>query len=208
MSEVSSAMWCEYDDDSDSDAAGEKGGVVRGEAANSHSGGGKKERLRISVQTLDGHICDDEDEDSETDDGDSDTDCDETDRENETDEDGSSESRILSIGLSKSGRRKRKASDARVGSSRRAIAAKGDRKAAVGVAGRKWSKAGEEELDDVGCRRKEELASVLRKLRAAIRLMDGILTEEQVALPRFADVMTGILMPSLISPRLFRYSLL
>ena len=33
------------------------------------SGGISEEHLRFSVQTLDGHVCDDEDEDSETDDG-------------------------------------------------------------------------------------------------------------------------------------------
>lgn len=187
MSEVSSAMWCEYDNDDDSGDDNSGGG-----------GGGRKQRLRISVQTLDGHVCDDEDEDSETDDGDSDTDRDETDGENETDKkDGNHEGSFDSTPSFQPGRKKRKESNARGVTSRRASGgvawdwkrrvAKGERKPAAGAEAREWSKTGEDELDEIGYQRKEELASVLRRLRAAVRLMDGILTEEKVSSSGLAD---------------------
>lgn len=41
----------------------------------------------------------------------------------------------------------------------------------------------EEELDEIHFQRKEELASVLRRLRGGIRRMDGVLTEYEVLVP-------------------------
>lgn len=119
-----------------------------------------KTRLRFSIQTLDGHICDDEDEDSETDDGES-----ETDKEQSADEDGHDD-----IGIGRGSRRSRRGTW-------------------KGSGGRGGGRAGggasvhEEDLDDIYCQRKEELASVLRRLRAAIRRMDGVLTEYEVLEP-------------------------
>lgn len=121
------------------------------------SGGTSEPRLRFSVQTLDGHVCDDEDEDSETDDGESETD----EEEQSTDEDGAN-----SAGINRRPRRTRRGM-------RRESEVRGGGKANVKQA----------ELDEVYYQRKEELASVLRRLRSAIRRMDGVLTEYEVPVP-------------------------
>lgn len=120
------------------------------------NGGISEARLRFSVQTLDGHVCDDEDEDSETDDGES-----ETDGEQWTDEDGDD-----SAGISHGPRRTRQ-------DMRRESEVRGGEKVNVK----------EEEPDEVHYQRKQELASVLRRLRGAIRRMDGVLTEYEVLVP-------------------------
>ncbi|CAM9506772.1 unnamed protein product, partial [Laminaria digitata] len=67
MGEVLSSMWCEEDDDRDD--ANDGGSRLSTTSRGTRSGRiSEKARLRFSVQTLDGHVCDDEDEDSETDD--------------------------------------------------------------------------------------------------------------------------------------------
>lgn len=129
-------------------------------ATRSSTGSRHKARLRFSVQTLDGHVCDDEDEDSDTDDGDS-----ETDGEHATDEDSEDESRFCYSHR-----------HGRSGDSRENITS--DRRRARTETRRSARANGD--MAEIDYRRKEELASVLRRLRAAIRRMDGVLTEEEV----------------------------
>lgn len=181
-------MWCEYDDD---DSGHDSGGDSRdeGRRAVSTSGSANKHShhrhrhphrlLRVSVQTLDGRVCDDEDEDSETDDGESETD-------GEVETDGDDEGDVRAPGRSlRWGRRGRSKDQPR--SSSGASRASGERAGRAGDRGgrrasgaRTNKKKKEEEFDEVDCQRKEELASVLRRLRVAIRRMDGVLTEEKV----------------------------
>lgn len=114
---------------------------------------------------LDGHVFDDEDEDSETDDGGSGTDV-----EASTDEYGDSDG----------------FGPARTETWPEKTSRKGGGVAATTSRGREAEReraresGGEEEGDGLGYRRKEELASVLRRLRAAIRRTDGVLPEEKV----------------------------
>lgn len=114
---------------------------------------------------LDGHVCDDEDEDSETDDegGGSGTDVED-----------------LIAGYGDSDR----FGSARAETWHATTAGKGGGKAATTDKGR----GKEEEGDELGYRRREELASVLRRLRAAIRRMDGVLPEEKV--PAYDGIVT------------------
>lgn len=188
MGEVSSAMWCEYDDDSDGDIGEDgrdegRGTASTGRGANKHRSRRRHQPhrlLRVSVQTLDGHVCDDEDEDSETDDGES-----ETDNEGESDGDERDErderaapSRPLRWG------RRGRGNDPPRGTSGVSRVSRGkgpgDGKKGRRAFGARANKKKEEEFDEVDCQRKEELASVLRRLRVAIRRMDGVLTEEKV----------------------------
>lgn len=181
MSEVSSVMWCEYDDDDDDDGdddgSDDREWGRRTPTDSSSSGGNKGRLLRVSVQTLDGHVCDDEDEDSETDDGDSETDNDETD---ETDDDDGFERFTFNRSL----RREQRKNVPRRTSGHTSGGGLRERGRGAGKGGRRTSgvtrNKKEGEFDEVGCQRKEELASVLRRLRVAIRRMDGVLTEEKV----------------------------
>lgn len=182
MSEVTSVMWCEYDDDDDDDDDGGGDDEIDGAKRTPTDGSGNNGRLlRVSVQTLDGHVCDDEDEDSETDDGDS-----ETDEEDETDDD--DDDSVERFSLTRSLRReqqgRRNASRGHTnGRTRGGLRQRG--KGGRRASGVTRNKNGEEEFDDVECQRKEELASVLRRLRVAIRRMDGVLTEEKVRRGRY-----------------------
>lgn len=180
-------MWCEYDDDSDQDSSEERRDEKRGTAtvprrASMHPFSHRRPHrlLRILVQTLDGRVCDDEDEDSETDDGES-----ETDREAESGGDDERDIRTTSRRSLWWERRRHRSNDLPRGNgdASRVSRERGRR------AGNRWmkrasgartSKREDEELDEVDCQRKEELASVLRRLRVAIRRMDGVLTEEKV----------------------------
>ncbi|CAM9808914.1 unnamed protein product [Ectocarpus sp. 6 AP-2014] len=175
MAEVSSVMWCEYDED-DEEGSGD-GGRRRTSAENSP---GKKRLLRVSVQTLDGDVCDDEDEDSESDDGDSETDV-ETDIETELGE--TEEGSFFDTASPQQRRENTGARGTAAGRSRGGDLSEGGRGNAEGArrtSGMRNSKAREEELDEVEYQRKEEVASVLRRLRVAIRRMDGTWTEEKV----------------------------
>ncbi|CAM9717326.1 unnamed protein product, partial [Ectocarpus sp. 4 AP-2014] len=170
MAEVSSVMWCEYDEDNEE--GGDDGGRRRTSAESSP---GEKRLLRVSVQTLDGEVCDDEDEDSESDDGDSETDV-------ETDvETGFGETEEGSFFETASSQQRRESTAAgRTGGGDLREGGRGTAKGARRTSGIRNSKAREEELDEIGYQRKEELASVLRRLRVAIRRMDGAWTEEKV----------------------------
>lgn len=119
-----------------------------------------QKRLRFSIQTLDGHVCDDEDEDSETEDSES-----EIDEEQSTDEDGHD-----NVDIGRGPRRSRRGvwGESKVSGGRRAGRGRNVR---------------EQDQDETYFQRKEELASVLRRLRAAIRRMDGVLTEYEVLVP-------------------------
>lgn len=176
MGEVSSAMWCEYDDDSDHGSGddiddGGRGAATTGRRASEMFGRRRPQRLlRFSVLSLDGHVCDDEDEDSETDDGES-----EADGEDESDGDERVTSRRSWLG----GRRGRSSGPSHGSRERRRGAGnRGERASGARKSSKKTEE--EEEFDEVDCQRKEELASVLRRLRVAIRRMDGALTEEKV----------------------------
>lgn len=190
MGEISSRMWCEYDEDDDDSVGssddncrrGDGGrrttldGGAGGRGAGIRGGKGVRHRLlRVSVQTLDGHVCDDEDEDSDTDDGES-----ETDQEGDEDDDDGKEEfeRFASTVVPpRPERRGRRNPLLRAGGR-----AGGGRVSGVGrrEAGSRGTAKEEEEFDEVECQRRDELASVLRRLRAAIRRMDGVLTEEKV----------------------------
>ncbi|CAM9411965.1 unnamed protein product [Ectocarpus sp. 13 AM-2016] len=175
MAEVSSMMWCEDDENV------EEGDVDGGRRRTSaESSPGEKRLLRVSVQTLEGDVCDDEDEDSESDDGDSETDV-ETDVETgfgETEEGSffetaSSQQRLESIGARGTAAGRAGGGDLREGG-------RGTAKGARRTSGIRNSRAREEGLDEIGYQRKGELASVLRRLRVAIRRMDGAWTEEKI----------------------------
>ncbi|CAM9331727.1 unnamed protein product [Ectocarpus sp. 12 AP-2014] len=175
MAEVSSVMWCE--DDEDVEEGGGDGGRRRTSAESSPE---EKRLLRVSVQTLEGDLCDDEDEDSESDDGDSETDV-------ETDvETGFGETEEGSFFETASSQQQRESTGARgtaAGRTEGGDSREGERGTAKGArrtSGIRNSKAREEELDEIGYQRKEELASVLRRLRVAIRRMDGAWTEKKV----------------------------
>lgn len=175
MVEVSSVMWCDYDED-DEDGGGD-GGRRRTSAESSP---GEKRLLRVSVQTLDGDVCDDEDEDSESDDGDSETDVE---SDVETDFGETEEGSFFDTASSQQRRESTGARGSAAGRSRGGDLSEGGRGNAKGArrtSGVRNSKAREEELDEIGYQRKEELASVLRRLRVAIRRMDGTWTEEKV----------------------------
>lgn len=124
-----------------------------------------RRRLRFSVQMLDGHVFDDEDEDSETDDGGSGTDA-----EDSTDEYGDSD------GFGPARTEAWQENTPRKGGGVAATTARSREAERERARGR----SGDEEGDGLGYRRKEELASVLRRLRAAIRRTDGVLPEEKV----------------------------
>lgn len=180
MGEVSSAMWCEYDDDDDDDSGSDRGSsedssgdgdreraaTVRRRASKSSRHRDRRRLLRVSVRSLDGHVCDDEDEDSDTDDGES-----ETDGEDETDADDEGGGRAMSGRSLRWGRRGRSSHPSR---------GSGEGRRGAGSRWKRASKREEETFDEIDCQRKEELASVLRRLRVAIRRMDGVLTEEKV----------------------------
>lgn len=184
MSEVSSAMWCEYDDDSDDESSSEDARAVGRRTATTSRSACDHSRhrpprclLRALVQTLDGRVCDDEDEDSESDDGES-----ETDGENESDGD-DDDNRSRSSGTLGWERRGRSKDPARGISGAGRASREGGRRAGsggIGTPGSRRSKKKDGEFDEVDCQRKEELASVMRRLRVAIRRMDGALTEEKV----------------------------
>lgn len=180
MGEVSSAMWCEYDDDSDRDSGEDSGdGGRRTSTVGRRAGEIFRHRrpsrlLRFSVLSLDGHVCDDEDEDSETDDGESGTD-----REDESDEDDGDDHRANSS-RSMRWERRRRSNDPSHGSRARGAGGGTKGRRPPGARKTKEEKEEEEEFDEVDCQRKEELASVLRRLRVAIRRMDGAVTEEKV----------------------------
>lgn len=176
MVDVSSVMWCDYDEEDEEDGDGD-GGRRRTSVVSSPD---ENRLLRVSVQTLDGDVCDDEDEDSESDDGDSETDI-ETDIETdlgETEEGSffdttSSQQRRESTGARGTAAGRTRGGDLREGGL-------GTAKGARRTSRMRRTKAREEELDEIGYQRKEELASVLRRLRVAIRRMDGAWTEEKV----------------------------
>eukprot|EP00752_Nemacystus_decipiens_P007119 g6377.t1 len=180
MGEVSSAMWCEYDDDdSDHDGGGDCGSDGGGgrRTASISRGTGEMFRqrpshhlLRFSVQSLDGNVCDDEDEDSETDDGESETDGEDR---SDGDERATSSRSLRWERRERSNNPSRSSRDERGGAWNRGERASGGRKS-------RKKKEKEKDFDEVDCQRKEELASVLRRLRVAIRRMDGALTEEKV----------------------------
>ena len=182
MGEISSTMWCEYDDDDDTeDSEDDTRGGGGGGGGGKHGGGVRPRLLRVSVQTLDGHVCDDEDEDSETDDGESDTDY------NDDDDDSDFERFAPTAAPPMRERRQgRRHPSQRIGGragGRVSRAARGELPASGGgrvFGGRKNKEGAEEGFDEVECQRREELASVLRRLRAAIRRMDCVLTEEKV----------------------------
>lgn len=181
MSEVSSVMWCEYDegdDDDDNDGDDSDGG----RRTPTDSSGSKGLLLRVSVQTLDGHICDDEDEDSETDDGDSGTDNDDEPDRDDDDEYDDFERFTFNRPVRWERQQRRNASRAHTGGhTRGGLKQTGkEGRRASGATRNAEEEEEEEEFDEVRCQRKEELASVLRRLRVAIRRMDGVLTEEKV----------------------------
>eukprot|EP00903_Cladosiphon_okamuranus_P005884 g5820.t1 len=191
MGEVSSAMWCEYDEESDRDSGGDSGDYGRRTATVSgkNSRGASKifrrrqhlhrrpnRLLRFSVQSLEGHVCDDEDEDSDTDDGES-----ETDREDRSDGGEGEDERVTSgrsLRWERRGRSNGPSRGPREG--QRGAGSRRKRLSGARTSNKREQEEGQEEFDEVDCQRKEELASVLRRLRVAIRRMDGALTEEKV----------------------------
>lgn len=184
-------MWCEYDEESDRDSGEDRSDDGRRTATVSSSRRASEifrhrhlhrrptRLLRFSVQSLEGHVCDDEDEDSDTDDGES-----ETDGEDRSDGDEGEDERVTASRLLRRERWGRSNGPNRDPSVRRRGARSRGKRASGARTSKKKKKKKEdeeqEEFDEVDCQRKEELASMLRSLRVAIRRMDGALTEDKV----------------------------
>lgn len=124
-----------------------------------------QKKLRFSVQTLGGHICDGEDEDSETDDGEFETDEEQVSK--RSDRFMSNEQQRGGPGGNLGARDETKKNYRRLDG------------AGVGLT------RDDKDIGKVSYRRMEELGSVLRRLRGAVRRMDGILTESEV--PHFLE---------------------
>lgn len=136
-----------------------------------------KPRLRFAVQTLDGHVCDDKDEDSDSDDGRSETDGNEmsmTDGHMDSTggrDTGTAGDRFI-LSYSEADQESPDADHGNV--SRRSRQRHGSK-----MKRDNWTGA-EPDLSESEYQRTAELASVIRRLRAAVRRMDGVLTDEEV----------------------------
>lgn len=112
-----------------------------------------EKRLRFSIQTLNGRILDHEEGDSDPGDDESEIDI----------EDTSDEDSDVDIILNPKRLRSGRGNPGKTKGSRKGFG------------------TGEINPEDyISCRRKEELTSVLRRVRAAVRLMDSVMPEDEV----------------------------